>query len=215
MKIRQIVVGHMKVFCYIVSCERTGEAIVIDPGGEVEKLLRVIQDEKLKIRFIVNSHNHPDHTWGNGAIKKATKGRLIMHRADQSLLSDNERVRYFERLNFPVSDTPLPDKYVEDGDKIDFGQCSLMVIHTPGHSPGGICLLGKGNLFTGDSLFVGAAGRVDLPGADFNTLITSLEKSIAPLPDDTIVWPGHDYGDTTTSTIGREKKENPYLGGEW
>jgi len=104
---------------------------------------------------------------------------------------------------------------VQDSDIIFFGDCKAEIIHTPGHSPGSICVYIDGNLFTGDSLFVGAAGRVDLPGGDFNTLINSLGDKLASLPDETIVWPGHDYGESKTSTIGKEKQDNPYMGGEW
>jgi len=114
---------------------------------------------------------------------------------------------------FPFS--PPADLLVSDGDTLELGNNVIQIIHTPGHTPGGICLYCDGNLFTGDSLFVGAAGRVDLPGGDFNTLVSSLETKIAALPSETVIWPGHDYGDTKTSTVGREMRENPFLGGEW
>jgi hydroxyacylglutathione hydrolase len=107
--------------------------------------------------------------------------------------------------------SPPVDWAVRDGDLIAFGQETLKVIHTPGHTPGGICLYGRNNLFTGDTLFVGAVGRTDLPGGSLETLLQSLKDKIITLPDETVVRPGHDYGDQPTSTIGREKKTNPYL----
>jgi hydroxyacylglutathione hydrolase len=212
MIIRQVQVGPDKVFCYILGCEETHEAVMIDPGGEVDRLLAILGEMQLTLRYIINTHAHPDHTRGNERLKNATGAEIVMHAADQAFLHDREAAAYFKRMG-PLS--PDADLLVKDGDVLSFGNHSLKVIHTPGHTPGSICLYGSGNLFTGDSLFVGAAGRVDLPGGDFQTLAASLEEQIATLPDNTVVWPGHDYGDTITSTIGREKKENPFLGGEW
>ena len=213
MIIKQLQLGADKVFCYILACEKTLEAIIIDPCGDEQIILALIRELHLKNLFIVNTHCHPDHTCGNKVIKEMTQAQIIRHEADELLLHDPTAKEYFERQGFPVS--PPADRLVHDGDKLVFGNYTMHIIHTPGHSPGSICLYADGNLFTGDSLFVGAAGRVDVPGGDFATLIESLSNKIAVLPDDTIIWPGHDYGDTVTSTIGREKKENPYLGGEW
>ena len=213
MIIKQLLLGADEVFCYIVACEKSREAIVIDPCGDENKILALIQDLQLKILFIVNTHCHPDHTSGNKVIKEATQAQIIRHEADELLLQDQTAKEYFKRQGF--SPSPPADRLVHDGDQLVFGNYTLRIIHTPGHSPGSICLYVDGNLFTGDSLFVGAAGRVDVPGGDFTTLIASLSSKIAVLPDETIIWPGHDYGDSITSTIGREKKENPYMGGEW
>jgi len=212
MIIHQTAVGELAVFCYILECEQTRQAVVIDPGGEEERLLALIVDRHLDLRFIINTHVHPDHTCGNDFLRRHTGAAVVLHRDDVALLADPQANLFLRRMGLP---TPPADRLVEDGDILSFGACSLTVLHTPGHTPGGICLYGSGNLFTGDSLFVGAAGRVDLPGGDFNTLINSLATKIATLPDETVIWPGHDYGDTPTSTVGREKKENPFLGGEW
>jgi len=212
MIIKQVQVGPDKVFCYILGCEQTQEGIIIDPGGEEDRLLAIIDELQLKLRYIINTHGHPDHTVGNARLKNATGAKIVMHVDDQAFLHDREAGAYFKRMG-PLS--PDADLLVKDGDVLTFGDCRLKVIHTPGHTPGSICLYTSGNLFTGDSLFVGTAGRVDLPGGNFQTLTMSLENNIATLPDDTMIWPGHDYGDTITSTIGREKKENPFLGGEW
>lgn len=213
MIIKQLQLGADGVFCYLLACGESREAVVIDPCGDENELIDLIQELQLRPLFIVNTHCHPDHTCGNEIIKDATGASIVRHEADEFLLQDPEAKEYFNRQGFPPS--PPADHIVHDGDQLVFGNYTLQIIHTPGHSPGSICLYIDGNLFTGDSLFVGAAGRVDVPGGDFATLIDSLAQKVAILPDDTIVWPGHDYGDTITSTIGREKKENPYLGGEW
>jgi len=212
MIVKQVQVGAEKVFCYILACEKTGKSVIIDPGGEEDRLLAIIKELQFELLYIINTHMHPDHTSGNEKLQKATGAAIVMHKDDQAFLNDTEAADYFKRMG-PLS-TPA-DKLVEHGSTLTFGECSLTIIHTPGHTPGSMCLYGDGNLFTGDSLFVGAAGRVDLPGGDFQILTASLEERVATLPDDTVIWPGHDYGDTITSTVGREKKENPFLGGEW
>lgn len=213
MIIKQLELGEDKVFCYLLVCEITGMAVIIDPCGDEDQLLEIIRELRLSPLYIINTHCHPDHTCGNNVIKKATGAAIVRHEADELLLQDPESADYFNRLGFTPS--PPADIIVKHGDRLTFGEYSLKIIHTPGHSPGSICIYVENNLFTGDSLFVGAAGRVDVPGGDFTTLVESLADKIAVLPNDTIIWPGHDYGDTKTSTVGREKQENPYLGGEW
>ena len=213
MIIKQLQLGAEGVFCYLLACEESMEAVIIDPGGDENELLAIIDDLQVKPLFIINTHCHPDHTCGNAIIKSATGALIIRHKADEELLQDPDAREYFNRQGF--SPSLSADRLVQDGDRLIFGKYTLHIIHTPGHSPGSICLYVTGNIFTGDSLFVGAAGRVDVPGGDFATLINSLTDKLSVLPDDTVVWPGHDYGDTPTSSIGREKKENPYIGGEW
>jgi len=214
MNIEQLMVGPEQVFCYILGCEATGKGVVIDPGGDEERILAHIRVHGLTIEYIINTHGHPDHTVGNRFLKEKTGAMVVMHRLDAEMLRDPEARKFFKELGYPGEPFP-PDKLVVDGDTLPMGNYSLKVIHTPGHTPGGICIYCAGHLFTGDSLFVGAAGRVDVPGGDFTTLMRSLEAKIAILPDETIVWPGHDYGESLTTTIGQEKKCNPYLGGEW
>ncbi|MFP7755436.1 MBL fold metallo-hydrolase [Thermodesulfobacteriota bacterium B35] len=209
----QLKVGEMEVFCYILGCGESNTGVVIDPGGDVDRILARIEKLGLDVRWIINTHCHPDHTCGNGGLQEATGAGIVLHADDVALLTDPEAAACFARMGLPPS--PPADLVVTDGDILRAGRLEIEVLHTPGHTPGSICLLCRDNLFTGDALFVGSAGRVDLPGGDFNVLITALAHKIAPLPDATIIRPGHDYGDTPVSTVGREKRENPFLGGEW
>jgi len=213
MIIRQIKIDSFLLFCYVLGCETTGKGVVIDPGGNIDIIYKVIQDCNLDIIYIINTHFHADHTLGNQELKKLTKAKIVLHALDKNMLVNEEAEKHFKKQGLLLS--PEPDITVVDGEILPIGTYSIKIIHTPGHSPGSICLLCEGNLFTGDALFVGAAGRTDLPGGDFETQLSALEEKILPLPGDTVIWPGHDYGDEPTSTIDREKKENPFLGGEW
>ncbi len=188
MIIRQLEVGMMDNFCYLVGCESTCQALVIDPGADVAAILAAAADEGLTITTIVNTHAHGDHTAGNAQLKAQTGARVMIHTDDAA--------------GFPGADVFLSDK-----DQIQMGTLGLKVIHTPGHTPGGICLYADGNLFTGDTLFVGDSGRTDLPGGDRPTLGASIRR-LMELPEDTVVWPGHDYGPTPSSTLGWEKRHN-------
>ena len=138
-----------------------------------------------------------------------TNAEIIMHEEDDKLFNSPEGREHAAQMGFAPS--PDADHHVKDNDEIVIGDLKLKVIHTPGHSRGGICLYGDGNLFTGDTLFVGAIGRDDLPGGDYEVYMDSIHKKILPLPNETIVWPGHDYGMSPSSTIGREKMTNPFL----
>jgi glyoxylase-like metal-dependent hydrolase (beta-lactamase superfamily II) len=215
MIIKPFLVGHMAVFCYVLGCNETNEGVIIDPGGNTAEIISYVAERSLHIRYIFNSHNHPDHTCGNRKIQEASGAKIVMHEADIHFMDAPERLNLFRRLDFPLSDSPPADIAVGDGTVISFGNKKIRVLHTPGHSPGSMCLHCEDHLFTGDTLFVGAAGRLDLPEANFPTLLTSLAEKIAPLPPETMIWPGHDYGDTPMTTLAREKKENPFLGGEW
>ena len=209
MEIEQMKVGFMDVFCYIVSCAKTKEALLIDPAGDEERVVDRIKEKALNLKYIVNTHGHPDHTCGNAKIISLTDAKIIMHEADDEMFSSPQAQAHARQYGF--TPTPPADIRVKDGDTIEVGDVSLEVIHTPGHSPGGICLLGDGNLFTGDTLFVGGIGRTDLPGASMGQFMTSIKERLLLLPGDTTVWPGHDYGFKPSSTIEEEKKTNPWL----
>ncbi len=206
MKIKQVTVGMMGVCCYIVSCEKTGKAAVIDPGGEEKKIL--VACKGLEVIYIIATHGHPDHVCGNGPIREATGAMIVMHRSDAEFFSTADAKNYFAMLGLP--DSPPADILVENGDRINIGEETLTVIHTPGHTPGGICLYKAPNCFTGDTLFVGGVGRTDFPGGSMHELSKSIKERLLTLPPETVVWPGHGYGGSH-STIGEETRTNPYF----
>lgn len=209
MKIIQTPVGHMEVFCYLVYDEGSGEGILIDPAGDEQRLLDLLREHHVRLRYIVNTHGHADHTCGNGTLRENTGARIVMHDLDADFFQTPEALAWASMMGFPPS--PPADLRVHDGSELRFGSLTLKFLHTPGHTPGACCLLIDGNLFTGDTLFVGAVGRTDLPGASFDQLLESLRKKVLPLPPDTVIWPGHDYGDRPSSTVGHELEHNPYI----
>ncbi len=186
MKVYQIQVGNMQNFSYVVEDDSTNEAIIIDPSWDLVELELIIQKNNLKIKYIVNTHHHFDHTLGNEAMVESTKSPIIQHE--------------YSELKHDIS--------VKDGDSIDFGNSKLKVLHTPGHSKDSICLMGDGKLFSGDTLFVGNCGRIDLPGGSAKELYHSLFDVLYSLNDDLIMYPGHNYGNSNMSTIGEEKITN-------
>jgi hydroxyacylglutathione hydrolase len=201
----QLCVGPLQVNCYIVADEKTKEAMVIDPGDDAGDILRVINEKGFNVRYIVLTHAHFDHTGANKDLKEATGADLLMHPDDKRLLESAANQGSMFGMRSAAS--PPADRYVKHGDVITAGGVSLKVLHTPGHSPGGICLLGQGMVFTGDALFAGSIGRTDLPGGDFHTLIRSIQQNLMTLPDETKVYSGHG----PSSTIGIERSENPFL----
>jgi glyoxylase-like metal-dependent hydrolase (beta-lactamase superfamily II) len=208
MKVEQQMVGMMGVCCYILSCEQTSKAAIVDPGGDEQRLLELVQASNLEVEYIIATHGHPDHVCGNRRIKEATGAEIVMHEADDDFFSQDQVKNYFSMLGLEA--TPPTDIRVKDGDSISFGEVSLEVIHTPGHTPGGMCLYNKPDLITGDTLFVGGIGRTDFPGGSHHELISSIQQKLLKLPPETIVWPGHGYGGSR-STIGEEHRSNPYL----
>ena len=209
MKIIQAPVGKMGVFCYLVYDEGSGEGILIDPAGEEDRLLRLLQEKGIKLRYIVTTHGHPDHTSGNACLRAKTGAPIVMHALDDAFCQTPENREWGLMMGFPPS--PPADIRVEDGDELTFGHLTMKFLHTPGHTPGACCILIGNHLFTGDTLFVGAIGRTDLPGASFDQLLKSLETKILPLPPETVIWPGHDYGDTPHTTLRHEMETNPYI----
>lgn len=209
MEIRQIFLPQMANFCYMAGDPDTKTCAVIDPAFDPKKIMAEIRDAGYTITHVINTHGHADHTSGNAAILDATDARLCIHEADAQSVS-----KLLSRaLNRVVGGkgSPKADCILHDKDIIEIGQSRLNVIHTPGHTPGCICLYTPGHVFTGDTLFVEAVGRTDLAGGSHEQLLASVHEKLFALPDDTRVWPGHDYGPAPWSTIAHEKQNNPFL----
>jgi hydroxyacylglutathione hydrolase len=209
MFIKQMEVGRFSVFAYLIGSENAGEALVIDPAGDMELIVREAEKNKLRIKYIVNTHSHVDHVMGNKQMKSLTGAEIVIHEADAAdLIGQPAHVMNM----FGAEVSPPADMAVRDGDLITVGEISLRVLHTPGHSPGSMCLHTDGLVFTGDTLFVGGVGRTDLGGGSWETLVASIRMKLFTLPDSTVVLPGHNYGEAAKSTIGVEKVSNPYVG---
>lgn len=198
----------MANFCYLIGDETSKTCALVDPAFETERILDEANRLGYKINDIINTHGHSDHTAGNGAIKAATGARVLIHELEAKRLGKVLH-KTFSRL-LGGKGSPSPDVLLQESDRIQIGMVHLEVLHTPGHTPGSICLYTDGHIFTGDTLFVGAVGRTDLPGGSTKQLLTSIQKKIYTLPGDTIVWPGHDYGPYPSSTVDREKNSNPF-----
>ena len=191
MNVKPFNVGYLSTNCYVVSCEETKEAVIIDPGienvTEANLILEFIKRNGLNVKYIINTHGHPDHISGNSYMKKATGASILIHENHKGKAN--------------------PDRKLREGDFIEVGNFKLVVIHTPGHTKSGICLIGDNAVFTGDTLFAGSVGRTDFPGGSYKQLINSIKTKLLPLPDTFIVYPGHE----AFSTIENEKKFNPFL----
>ena len=186
MKVHQIQVGNMQNFTYVVEDEDTNEGIIIDPSWDLDQIEQIIKRNNLKIKYIINTHHHFDHTLGNEGMIKSTNAKIIQHEKSE--------------LKHDIA--------VKDGDVIEFGNSKLTVLHTPGHSKDSMCLIGDGKLFSGDTLFVGNCGRIDLPGGSAKEQYHSLFDVLYSLNNDLVLYPGHNYGHSLTSTIGQEKITN-------
>lgn len=210
MKVIQLLVGQMAVFAYLVGCEETNQAVVIDPAGEEDRIKAEADKQGLTIAKIVNTHGHPDHTCGNARIKELTGAPIVVHEDDAQGMTSASANDFARMLG--CAGTPPADETVKEGDHIKVGnEVDLTVIHTPGHTPGCMCLYTPGHVFTGDTLFVGGVGRTDLPGGSWPVMADSIKSRILTLPDDTIVWPGHHYGPATQSTVKNERETNAFI----
>ncbi len=187
--LRKLAVGPYLSNCYILGCDKTKEGVVIDPGDEAVRIMNEISKNGLRILRILITHGHIDHVGAASEVKRITKAPVLIHPLDAP------------GLGFPA------DGEVREGDKIEVGSYILTAIHTPGHSPGGMCFSAPGVVFTGDTLFAGSIGRTDFPGGDHHQLIQGVIHKIFPLGDDIRIYPGHGLG----STIGRERLTNPFF----
>ncbi|GAB4334917.1 MAG: MBL fold metallo-hydrolase [Desulfobulbaceae bacterium] len=206
----RLVTGPFQVNTYLLSCRETHEGCVIDPGGETEKIIALVRERDITVRYILNTHGHADHIIGNEQLRRELGAQTAMHGDDSAFFARAENLQA-ERKELGMAVEAKTDLALADGDILEVGRLRIRVLHTPGHSPGSACYLVAGNLFTGDTLFVGDVGRSDLTGGSFETLLESIERKILPLPPETIVRPGHDYGEMESSTLAWEKKENPYI----
>ncbi len=205
MIIQSLVVGPIQANCFILGDEKTREAVVIDPGDEVKRILAGLQKQALQLKYIINTHGHFDHVGANKALKDQSGVPILIHKADAPLLAQLSASAAVWGMQ--IDNSPPADRLLEDGDQITFGQITLEVIHTPGHSLGGISLYTPKDLFVGDILFAGSIGRTDFPGGDYDQLIAGVRKRLFVLGDDVHVYPGH--GPATT--IGQEKRFNPFF----
>jgi hydroxyacylglutathione hydrolase len=204
MIIKKLVVGPLEENSYIVADEVSKEAVVIDPGDEPDRIMELIDSNGFNVLAVICTHGHFDHVGAIGDIKKATGARVVMHKDDSETYGmANDQAAFW---GYSVDDLPEPDGFLNDGDEIKAGGMVFRVMHSPGHSPGGICLYGEGVLFSGDTMFQGSVGRTDFPGGSIEKLKESFKRLIE-LPDDTRVFSGH--GPETT--IGREKRENFFM----
>jgi hydroxyacylglutathione hydrolase len=203
-----IPVGITQTNCYVVGCEETHEGAVIDPGGHPDRILKTIEESGLAIRYVLNTHCHFDHMGANAAVVAATGAQLALHPAELPILQARGGAAWF---GVPVNESPMPDVELEDGQVLEVGTLRFQVLHTPGHSPGGVTfyLEEEGVAFDGDVLFQMGVGRTDLPGGDWDTLVRSIREVLFTLPDDTVLYSGH--GPKTT--VGREKRSNPWVRG--
>ena len=209
---KQIEIGPMANFVYLVGSTETRKVAVIDAAWDIDEILRLAAADDVEITHALVTHTHPDHvgSWLQGAhiegveeLLAKTKAKVVVHKAEAEFLK---------------SLSPSDIIKSESGDKIDVGGIGIQLIHTPGHTPGSQCfLLGEispeqpGRLIAGDTLFIGSCGRVDLPGSSAEEMYTSLTQKLMQLPDNTILFPGHNYAPETSSTIGEQKRANPYL----
>lgn len=178
--------GFSDNFSYIMADDNSREAAIIDPSFNADEIIRLLKEKDLKAKYIINTHGHTDHISGNEKLRSTLAAKIVAH----------------------AKSTVRKDIAVNDGDSLNVGNIKIKVIHTPGHTPDGICLLADNKLFTGDTLFVGECGRTDLPGSNAEDMYHSLFEKILRLDDLIEVWPGHDYGPNPQSTIGKERKTN-------
>ncbi len=206
MIIRRVEVGPFGSNCYIVGSESTKEGMLIDAGADAEEILKNVNGLGLDIKLVVLTHGHIDHIGALKEVKEATGAEVAIHTADAPALQGQG---VSDMFGFSYQAPPPADRLLKGGDSIDVGDVHFLVLHTPGHTPGGICLLGHGVVFTGDTLFNYGIGRTDFPGGSHSQLLDSIYTKLMILPDNTAVYPGHG----PESSISTERRGNPFLQG--
>jgi hydroxyacylglutathione hydrolase len=201
MVIRKLVVGSLENNCYMIADKRTVECLVTDPGDEPDRILDLIKENNFRVKYILCTHAHFDHVGAVPELKEETEAKIVLHRGDLGIY--RKAPEYAKAWGFEIDPLPEPDLFVSEGDILELGDLKFKVFHTPGHSPGGICVYGEGILITGDTIFAVSVGRTDLEGGDAEKLKESF-KRLMHLPDETRILPGHG----PESTIGREKAGN-------
>jgi len=202
---KQIEIGPMRNFVYLIGSTETRKAAVVDAAWEIDRILRMADQDEMEITHALVTHTHPDHVGGRFAgvdiegvteLLSRCKAKVVVHKTEAEFLA-----------GFSASDLVK----VESGDQIDLGGVEIRLLHTPGHTPGSQCFLVGDRIVSGDTLFIGSCGRVDLPGSDPEQMYHSLTQKLLPLPDETILFPGHNYADRPATTLGEQKQTNPYL----
>jgi len=204
--IKTMAVGPIMANCFILGCEETLEAAVIDPGDEADRILQALAESNLTAKLIINTHGHFDHVGANKRLKEVTGAPILIHPLDAPML--NQLADSAAAWGMKAENSPPPDRELQDGNEVTFGKVLLKVIHTPGHTPGGISLFTDSEVFVGDTLFAGSIGRTDFPGGNFETLKNSIQQKLFALSENLKVYPGHNQ----TTTIGVEKRTNPFVG---
>ncbi len=209
--------GLIQANCFILGCRKTREAVVVDPGDEPERILVSLAKNDLNLKYIINTHGHFDHIGGNKKLKEITEASIMIHDFDRDLLRQSSNSA--STWGIKSEETPSPDIILQDGEIVKFGLHELKIIHTPGHTKGGISIYSeffskldtkknKKVLFVGDTLFAGSIGRTDLPGGNLKVLLSSIHNKLFTFDDDVVVYPGHMH----STTIGKEKLTNPFCG---
>lgn len=208
MLVETLVLGMLATNCYVVAEGEGGKAAVIDPAGEIRRIISMLHLHELECVAILCTHGHVDHVAGAGPLSDATDAPVFIHRLDADALA-SPRTRIVGLMGGTVSTRPRQVVTVEDGGEIPVGSIKFKVLHTPGHTRGGLSFYVPGALFCGDLIFQGSIGRTDLKGGSLQTLLASVREKVWPLPDETVLYPGH--GPLTT--LGTEKRSNPFLVG--
>lgn len=205
MFIETLVVGALQENSYVLACEETHEAAIIDPGAEPERIYQVITTQGLTLKYVLNTHGHLDHTGGVATIVAQSGVPFLMHQADMFLLHhfQDDPLQIYLQAEQP----PTPTRFIQDGEEIALGNLTIAVLHTPGHTPGSVCFQVDDVIFGGDTLLPNSIGRTDLPGGDYHQLLQSIHEKLLPLDDAVRVYCGH--GPATT--IGHERQYNPFL----